>query len=131
MHVMHDHFSNSLPPVVVGASLAALQLISEGRALREQLRRNTQFFRAAMARAAFDILPGEHPIVPVMFGDASRAVRMAERLLELGVYVVAFSFPVVPMDRARIRCQVSAAHTQDELAFAVHAFEQARAEVAP
>ncbi len=124
-------FSNALPSVVVGAALAAVQLACESGALREQLWRNTRSFRGAMATAGFDVLPGEHPIVPVMFGDAPRAVRMAERLLDLGVYVIAFSFPVVPMGRARIRCQVSAAHTQDELAFAVHAFEQARAEVAP
>ncbi len=122
-------FSNSLPPALAGASLAALQLMAESGALRERLRANTQFFRAAMTQAGFDILPGEHPIVPVMFGDAPRAVRMAERLLELGVYAVAFSFPVVPMDRARIRCQVSAAHTRDELAFAVRAFQQAQREL--
>ena len=119
-------FSNSVAPVVVGATLAALRLVRDSGALREQLHANTRFFRSAMARAGFDLLPGEHPIVPVMFGEARRAVRMAERLLELGVYVTAFSYPVVPMGRARIRCQVSAAHTPEELAAAVAAFEQAR-----
>lgn len=119
-------FSNSVAPVVVGTTLAALRLIHESSALRERLHANTRFFRSAMAQAGFDLLPGEHPITPVMFGDAPRAVRMAEKLLALGVYVVAFSFPVVPMGRARIRCQVSAAHTEEELAFAVAAFQQAR-----
>lgn len=120
-------FSNALPPVVAGAALEALKLVTAGDALRARLRENTAFFRAEMTRAGFDILPGEHPIVAVMFGDAPRAVRMAERLLERGVYVTAFSFPVVPLARARIRCQVTAAHTRAELAFAVQAFKEALA----
>ncbi len=120
-------FSNALTPVVAGATLEALKMVAESDALRARLRENSDFFRAEMTSAGFDILPGEHPIVAVMFGDAVRAVRMAERLLELGVYVTAFSFPVVPLDRARIRCQVTAAHTRDELEFAVDAFKEARA----
>ncbi len=122
-------FSNSVAPVVVGATLAALRLVRESGALRERLRANTRWFRSAMEQAGFDLLPGEHPIVPIMFGDAQRAVHMADRLLDLGVYVVAFSYPVVPMGRARIRCQVSAAHTPDALVAAVAAFEQARGDV--
>jgi glycine C-acetyltransferase len=120
-------FSNALPPMVAGAALEALKLVAAGDALRARLRENTAFFRAQMTQAGFDLLPGEHPIVAVMFGDAPRAVRMAERLLELGVYVTAFSFPVVPLGRARIRCQVTAAHTRDELAIAVAAFTEALA----
>jgi glycine C-acetyltransferase len=123
-------FSNSLAPVVAATSLAALELIQTSPELRERLWRNTRWFRAAMTDAGFDILPGEHPIVPVMLGDAKLAGTMADRLLELGVYVVGFSYPVVPMDKARIRVQVSAAHTQAELETAVEKFKQARAEQA-
>jgi glycine C-acetyltransferase len=123
-------FSNSLAPVVAATSLAALELIQAAPELREQLWENTRWFRAAMTAANFDILPGEHPIVPVMLGDAKLATKMADRLLELGVYVVGFSYPVVPMGKARIRVQVSAAHTRAELETAVEKFKQARAEMA-
>ncbi len=119
-------FSNTLAPAVAGGSLAAIELVESSTALRDQLAANTRFFRDEMTRRNFDILPGEHPIVPIMLGDAERASRMADRLLELGVYVIGFSYPVVPLGKARIRVQVSAAHSQDDLAFAVEQFETAR-----
>ena len=119
-------FSNSVAPPIVAASLQVLELISESSDLRERLRDNTHFFREAMTKAGFQILPGDHPIVPVMFGDAVAASRMAELLLNKGVYVVAFSYPVVPHGKARIRTQVSAAHTREELEFAVAKFAEAK-----
>jgi len=119
-------FSNSVAPPIVAASLQVLELISESSDLRERLRDNTRFFRDAMTKAGFQILPGDHPIVPVMFGDAVAASRMAELLLNKGVYVVAFSYPVVPHGKARIRTQVSAAHTREELEFAVAKFAEAK-----
>jgi glycine C-acetyltransferase len=121
-------FSNTISPAVAGASLAAIDL-AHGSDLRKKLADNTQFFRHAMTKAKLPILPGEHPIVPVMFGDAKKAATVAQRMLELGVYVVAFSHPVVPMGKARIRCQVSAAHSQEDLELAVHAFSQAASEL--
>ena len=122
-------FSNSVAPAIVAASLKVLELVGESDELRERLRSNTAYFRTAMTEAGFAILPGEHPIVPVMFGDATLAARMAELLLAQGVYVVAFSYPVVPMGKARIRTQISAAHTQHELEFAVQCFIKARREL--
>jgi len=119
-------FSNSVAPPIVAASLKVLELVSQSDELREHLRSNTEYFRKAMTEAGFDILPGEHPIVPVMFGDATIAARMAELLLAKGVYVVAFSYPVVPMGKARIRTQISAAHTREELEFAVKCFIEAK-----
>jgi glycine C-acetyltransferase len=115
-------FSNSIPPVVAAASLAVLDLLEHGSTLREQLFDNTRFFRAALTAAGFDLKPGEHPIIPVMIGDAALAGRMADALLERGVYVVGFSYPVVPKGQARIRTQMSAAHTRGELERAVEAF---------
>jgi glycine C-acetyltransferase len=115
-------FSNSIPPVVAAASLAVLDLLEQGSTLREQLFDNTRFFRAALSRAGFDLKPGEHPIIPVMIGDAALAGRMADALLERGVYVIGFSYPVVPKGQARIRTQMSAAHTRAELEQAVEAF---------
>ena len=115
-------FSNSIPPVVAAASLAVLDLLEKGSTLREQLFDNTRFFRAALSRAGFDLKPGEHPIIPVMIGDAALAGRMADALLERGVYVIGFSYPVVPKGQARIRTQMSAAHTRAELEQAVEAF---------
>jgi glycine C-acetyltransferase len=97
--------------------------------LRERLRKNTRFFREQMTRAGFNILPGEHPIVPVMFGDAVAAARTAELLLAKGVYVVAFSYPVVPQGKARIRTQISAAHTRADLEFALQKFAEAKMEL--
>jgi glycine C-acetyltransferase len=119
-------FSNSVAPPIVAASLKVLELVSESADLREGLRANTEYFRNAMTEAGFTLLPGEHPIVPVMFGDAKVAGRMAELLLAQGVYVVAFSYPVVPMGKARIRTQISAAHTRQELEFAVRSFVHAK-----
>ncbi|HMV69120.1 MAG TPA: glycine C-acetyltransferase [Myxococcota bacterium] len=115
-------FSNTLPPVVAGAALAVFERLSASTALRDRLAENTAWFRAAMTAAGLDIRPGEHPIVPVMIGDAALATRMADRLLELGVYVIGFSYPVVPVGKARIRVQVSAAHTREHLERAVDAF---------
>ena len=122
-------FSNSVAPPIVAASLKVLDLVSESTALRSQLRANTSYFREAMSAAGFTILTGDHPIVPVMFGDAVVAARMAELLLAKGVYVVSFSYPVVPMGKARIRTQISAAHTQSELEFAVKSFIEAKQEL--
>ncbi|HET9411019.1 MAG TPA: aminotransferase class I/II-fold pyridoxal phosphate-dependent enzyme, partial [Candidatus Dormibacteraeota bacterium] len=111
------------------ASLKVLELMRSASDLRHKLRENTAYFRARMSEEEFDILPGEHPIVPVMIGDAARASRMAEVMLEKGVYVIGFSFPVVPQGKARIRCQVSAAHSEDDLERAVRAFVETRAEL--
>ncbi len=122
-------FSNSVPPSVVGASLEALKLANESDELRTKLRENTAYFRSLMSDLKFDLLPGEHPIVPVMFGDAVLAARVAEEMLKRGVYVVAFSYPVVPMGKARIRTQVSAAHSREDLKFAAEMFNECRAAV--
>jgi len=115
-------FSNSLAPPIVAASLKVLELLTESPALRDRLFANTARFRAQMLANGFQLLPGEHPIIPVMFGDAVRATRMADALLTKGVYVVGFSYPVVPQGKARIRVQVSAAHTSEELDFAAGQF---------
>jgi glycine C-acetyltransferase len=122
-------FSNSLPPPIVAASLKALELLDASTELRDRLEENTRWFRGQMSQLGFQIVPGEHPIVPVMLGDAALAARMAERLLEKGVYVIGFSYPVVPQGKARIRTQVSAVHTREELAFAVEAFRAAKEEL--
>jgi glycine C-acetyltransferase len=115
-------FSNSIPPVVAVASLAVLDLLEDSPGLRTQLFENAQFFRAGMTRAGFTLKPGEHPIIPVMLGDAALAGRMAERLLEEGVYVIGFSYPVVPQGQARIRTQMSAALNRGQLEQALEAF---------
>ena len=115
-------FSNTLAPPIAAASLKALELISESDQLRTQLRENTAYFRSAMNAAGFRVLPGEHPIAPVMIGDAALATRMANALLGLGIYVIGFSFPVVPRGEARIRTQMSAAHSRTQLEHAVDAF---------
>ncbi|WP_431932259.1 glycine C-acetyltransferase [Nonomuraea jabiensis] len=119
-------FSNSLAPVIASASLRILDLLETSNEAREQLRSNTARFRGEMAKAGFDILPGDHPIVPVMIGDAAEAAAMAERLLDLGIYVIGFSYPVVPHGQARIRVQLSAAHSTEDVDRAVQAFIQAR-----
>jgi glycine C-acetyltransferase len=119
-------FSNSLAPPVVAASLAALDLIEHSTELREHLRENTARFRARMAELGFDVLPGEHPIVPVMIGDEVEAARFADRLGDLGIYAVSFSYPVVPRGAARIRTQMSAAHSLADLDFAAERFAEAR-----
>jgi len=117
-------FSNTLAPPVVGASLAALDLLSQSTELRDRLESNTRNFRDQMTQAGFAILEGEHPIVPIMLGDARLAGEMASRVLELGIYVIGFSFPVVPRGQARIRVQLSAAHTEEHIDRAVEAFTQ-------
>jgi len=122
-------FSNSVAPAIAAASLVVLELLEEGDDLRAKLRQNTTWFRERMTGLGFDVLPGDHPIVPVMLGDAELAARMSELLLLKGVYVIGFSYPVVPMGKARIRTQVSAAHTRDELERAANAFDAARAEL--
>jgi glycine C-acetyltransferase len=119
-------FSNTVAPAIVGASLKVLDLIKNTTELRERLFANTRFFREKMTALGFPVLPGEHPIAPVMFGDAELATKMAERLLELGVYVIGFSFPVVPKGKARIRVQLSTAHSREDLEFAVAQFLAAR-----
>jgi glycine C-acetyltransferase len=117
-------FSNSLAPSIVAASLAVLQLLrsAEGATLRQRVQAHAQRFRSGMASAGFTLVPGEHAIVPVMLGDAQLATRMADALLQEGLYVIGFSFPVVPRGRARIRTQMSAAHTAEQIDQAVAAF---------
>lgn len=115
-------FSNSLAPPIVSASLATLDLLSSTTEFRDRLEANTRFFRGEMAKSGFTILPGEHPIVPIMLGDAALAGRMADALLNKGIYVVGFSYPVVPQGKARIRTQISAAHSRDDLEMAVGVF---------
>ena len=122
-------FSNTLAPSIVGGSLAVLDLLEGSTALRDRLADNTAWFRAAIAAAGFQIKPGEHPIVPIMVHDAVLAQRLAARLLELGVYVVGFFYPVVPHGQARIRVQLSAAHSREDLEAAVKAFAQAGREL--
>lgn len=115
-------FSNTLAPTIAGASLAAIELLKRDTSLRDQLEQNAQFFRQEMTAAGFQLAPGSHPIVPVMLGDAALATRFAEAMLARGVYVIGFSYPVVPQGKARIRTQLSAAHTREDLEFAVQAF---------
>jgi glycine C-acetyltransferase len=122
-------FSNSVSPAVVGASLKVLDLLDGSDYLRAKLHENTAWFRERMTDLGFDILPGDHPIVPVMIGDAARASQLADLLLRKGVYVIGFSYPVVPVGKARIRTQVSAAHTIADLELAATAFAAARDEL--
>lgn len=120
-------FSNTLAPMIAGASLAALELLKHSTKLRDTLEANTRYFRAAMTEAGFTLQPGEHPIVPVMLGDAALASKFADAMLELGVYVIGFSYPVVPQGKARIRTQISAAHTREDLEHAVKVFVAVKA----
>lgn len=120
-------FSNSLAPPIVGASLAVLDLLERSDEPRERLRENTRFMRQGLTERGFEIVPGEHPIVPIMLGDAALAARMADALLERGIYVIGFSYPVVPIGKARIRVQLSAAHTRDDLQQALDAFAEVKA----
>jgi glycine C-acetyltransferase len=122
-------FSNSVAPAVAGASLKVLDLLESSDDLRARLRENTAWFRERMTSLGFDILPGDHPIVPIMIGDAAQATRLADLLLDKGVYVIGFSYPVVPVGKARIRTQVSAAHSREDLQAAVTAFTAARDEM--
>ena len=115
-------FSNTLCPSIAGASIEALSLLKTSTTLRDTLEANTRWFRSEMTQAGFTLQPGEHPIVPVMLGDAALATKFADMMLEQGVYVIGFSYPVVPQGKARIRTQISAAHTQEDLARAVAAF---------
>lgn len=121
-------FSNTVPPGVICAALKAIEMVRNRADLRQKLNDNTRLFRKLMSESGFDLTPGEHPIIPVMLGDALKAQRMAEILLANGVYVIGFSYPVVPHGQARIRTQISAAHTSDELVFAAKAFSRARDE---
>ena len=123
-------FSNTLAPAMAGAALKTLELLEAAGEDRVQLAENTRYFRARMAEEAFDVVPGEHPIVAVMLYDAKLATAFAARMLELGVYVVGFCYPVVPQGKARIRVQLSAAHTREDLNFAVDCFKKVRAELA-
>jgi glycine C-acetyltransferase len=122
-------FSNSVAPPILGAALKALEICSRSTELRDRLEANTRFFRQALTDRKFNIIPGEHPIVPIMIGDAALAGKMAEMLLERGVYAIGFSYPVVPQGKARVRVQVSAAHTHDDLLFAIEAFTAVRDEL--
>lgn len=115
-------FSNTLPPSIVGASIAVLDLLSESTVLRDQLEANTKYFRSAMSTAGFEIKPGDHPIVPIMLYEATLAQQFAAKLLEEGIYVIGFFFPVVPKGMARIRVQLSAAHTRPQIDQAIAAF---------
>ncbi len=124
-------FSNTLPPAIAAASVACLDLITRSPELRERLHRNTRLFREGLEKAGLSIRAGSHPIVPVMLGDAALAQRFAARMLEKGIYVVGFFFPVVPQGAARIRTQVSAAHNEENLAAAIRAFAETRKELAP
>ncbi|MDN4596884.1 glycine C-acetyltransferase [Leifsonia virtsii] len=122
-------FSNTLAPSIVAGTLAALDLLEQSDHLRAQLVANAELFRRLMSEAGFDLLPGSHPIVPVMFGDAALTARIADEMQRQGVYVTAFSYPVVPKGRARIRVQLSAAHTEEEIRRCVDAFVASRAAV--
>ncbi|HXF92903.1 MAG TPA: glycine C-acetyltransferase [Nitrospiraceae bacterium] len=115
-------FSNALPPVITAAALQALKLVAQGEALRTALRENTAFFRSQLTALGFTLISGDHPIIPIMLGEAKLATQMADRLLREGIYVVGFSYPVVPKGQARIRVQISAAHTRAQLERAVQAF---------
>ena len=122
-------FSNTLAPPIAGASLKVLELLTESSALRDKLEANTKFFREEMTRRGFQILPGTHPIVPIMIGDAALAAKFADAMLGKGLYVISFSYPVVPKGKARIRTQISAAHSRQDLEFAIKAFTEAKAEL--
>jgi glycine C-acetyltransferase len=119
-------FSNTLAPPVAAGAIKALELAANSAELREQLQKNTQFFRHGLEQLGFELLPGEHPIVPIMLGDASLAARFAAEMLNQGVYVVAFSYPVVAQDRARIRTQMSAAFNREDLEFALAGFARVK-----
>ncbi|MBA3608455.1 MAG: aminotransferase class I/II-fold pyridoxal phosphate-dependent enzyme, partial [Chthoniobacterales bacterium] len=123
-------FSNTVAPPIVAASLKALELLTASTELRDKLEANTKYFRAALTDRGLTIKPGAHPIVPIMLGDATLSQEFAARMLEKGVYVVGFFYPVVPHGTARVRTQVSAAHSRDELEQAVEAFAATNAELA-
>jgi glycine C-acetyltransferase len=122
-------FSNTLAPAIAGASLKVLELLTQSTELRDRLEANTTFFREGIAALGLDVRPGSHPIVPVMLGDAALASHFADAMLEQGVYVIGFSYPVVPQGKARIRTQISAAHTRDELGRALESFGRVKKEL--
>ena len=122
-------FSNTVAPSIVAASIKSIDLLNESTELRDRLEANTNYFREQMAGSGFDILEGTHPITPIMLGDAALASRFADAMLEKGVYVIGFSFPVVPQGKARIRTQISAAHTREDLEFAIAMFGEVKAEM--
>jgi glycine C-acetyltransferase len=122
-------FSNTVAPPVVTGAIKALDLLTESTALRDQLINNAQFFRKGLSEAGFDLLTGEHPIIPVMLYDAATAVEFADKILQKGIYVIAFSYPVVPQGKARIRTQISAAHSQEDLQFALECFREVKKEM--
>ena len=122
-------FSNTVAPPIAAASLKALEMLAESTGLRDRLERNTKLFREGMTKLGFNILPGEHPIVPIMLGDAALAQRFADAMLAKGVYVVGFFYPVVPQGKARIRTQISAAHTEEDLRFAMEKFGEVKQEL--
>lgn len=122
-------FSNTLSPVITAVTLDVLDMLESGGELRKKLRENSDYFRREMTASGFDLVPGKHPIIPVMLGDAALAKNMAEKLLEKGIYVTAFSYPVVPRGKARIRTQISASHTREQLDKAVAAFKSAGKEL--
>src|SRR6266581_2177367 len=122
-------FSNSIAPPVVAASLKALELLSASTDLRDKLEENTKYFRTALTERGLTIKPGAHPIVPIMIGDAAKSQKFAARMLEKGVYVIGFFYPVVPHGTARVRTQVSAAHSREDLEFAVNAFAETNDEL--
>jgi len=122
-------FSNSLAPAIAAASIAVLEMLTTSTERRDKLAGNTAYFREEIARLGYNIVPGTHPIVPIMLGDAALAAKVAEAMLAKGVYVIGFSYPVVPQGKARIRTQVSAAHTRADLEFAVKMFGEVKAEM--
>jgi glycine C-acetyltransferase len=122
-------FSNTVAPAIVAGSIKALEILTRSTDLRDRLESNTRFFRDGLTRLGFDIVGGSHPIVPLMLGDASLAAKVADAMLARGVYVIGFSYPVVPQGKARIRTQVSAAHTEEDLAFAIEQFAAVRKEL--
>ena len=117
-------FSNAVPPPIIMAALKALELVQAGKELRERLHNNARILREGLEKTGFTIKPGQHPILPVMLGDAALATKMADKLLEKGIYVIGFSFPVVPQGQARIRIQLSAAHSPEQLDRAIAAFAE-------
>ena len=122
-------FSNTVAPPIVAGSIKALEILNESTHLRDKLESNTRYFREQMVDGGFTILPGEHPIIPIMLGDAALAARVADAMLEKGVYVIGFSYPVVPQEKARIRTQVSAAHSREDLDLAIEKFAEVKEEL--
>ena len=123
-------FSNTLAPAIAAGSLKALELIDRSTELIDRLRENTRYFRQRIGETGLTVLPGDHPITPIMLGDAALAQEMARRLLQKGLYVIGFSYPVVPQGKARIRTQVCAAHTREDLDFAIEKFAEVTQELA-